>query len=166
MTAPGHDEILMRPAQSLGNSQVQTEGLKKLVRKTNCMSFRFMPQPWIKPRAGSPTEQSLPGPPDAFYRLGRGSSRGIEVPHLATDTGLGLAVEVELDEGIFERGSPVGFLPWPRGGRGDWPWRQAASNLCSPRQATDGADLLLELAGHAGVNGRSAQSCESEAQAR
>ena len=73
------------------------------------------------------------------------------MPHLAAHARLGLAVEMEFHVWIGEGGGPVGFTLRPDvaeevghcGGR--------AKGSGAERQAADGSDLLLELAGDAGV---------------
>ena len=83
--------------------------------------------------------------------------------HLAARAGLGLAVEVQLGAGIAEErrasaltSSPIRFFITASPKRSGEPERQAA----------DGADVLLELAGDAGIDASSGRNCAAAAPSR
>src|SRR4051812_25863361 len=99
------------------------------------------------------TAQRRPRRGHPFPRLLHRRLQGGQVAHLAAGPGFRLAVEVELDVGEAAGGLPVGLAAGPevaqevRHGGGAEELRRAQ------RQAADGPQLLLELAGDAGVEG-------------
>ncbi len=77
--------------------------------------------------------------------------------HLPSGPGLGFAVQVQGNAGGCQRRRPFGFAPLPLVAEQVRHGRRAQHRGRPERQAADGADLLLELTGHAGVDGQVAR---------
>src|SRR5436305_8232857 len=88
-----------------------------------------------------------------FPRLLHGPRQGGQVAHLAAGTGVGLAVEVELDLGEAAGSRPVRLATGPEVAQEVRHGGGAEELGRAQWQAADGPELLLELAGDAGVEG-------------
>src|SRR5579885_1594 len=80
-----------------------------------------------------------------------GSKRG-QMPHLATSARDRFAIEMQFDMRIRVGGSPVGFAMLPEIAKQIRHCRRAKLLCRAEWQATDGPQLLLKLAGDAGIN--------------
>src|SRR5579871_171061 len=97
--------------------------------------------------------QAVAGAQDGLVRFsGVGIERG-EVTHLAAVPRGEFSVEVELHAGEGEGGGPVGFAIRPEIAEEVGHGRGAMHGGGTKRQSADGAKLLLELAGDAGIHG-------------
>src|SRR4051812_38092807 len=87
---------------------------------------------------------------------GGGRERG-QVAHLAARVRVAFAVEVELDVGKGARRGPVGLAGLPEVAEQVGHRRGAELLRGAERQPADGTQLLLELAGQAGIDGEMAR---------